>query len=106
MAFYRGQKVVCVNDVYRHHSWHLVRNRPVQGAVYIIREIASGWFDDGEDGLRLEEVKNEPRRWHGGDVSEVAFALFRFRPVVERKTDIGFAHEILRKVTRRQGADA
>ncbi len=29
-----------------------------------------------------------------------------FRPLVESKTDIGFAHEILRKVTKRQGADA
>lgn len=26
----------------------------------------------------------------------------RFRPIVEKKTDISFAHEILRKVTRKQ----
>lgn len=26
----------------------------------------------------------------------------RFRPIVERKTDIGFAHEILRKTSRKQ----
>jgi hypothetical protein len=88
--FHVGQKVVCVNDEYQDIR---CGDTPVKrGAIYTVRKC----FDFfGESGVLVEEICNpKDRGYHG----------FRFRPVVERKTDIGFAHEILRKVTKKKTA--
>lgn len=86
MAFYRGQKVVCVDATGFEENL-------VQNEIYTVHSIACYL---GDVWIRLCEVRPEL----GG------YSKRRFRPVVERKTDIGFAHEILRKAARNQGADA
>lgn len=94
--FHVGQKVVCVDDtgdrVGRTETF------PVKGVVYTIRAC-------GQYGVHLEEIINQPQQYIQ-DYGEVFFKARRFRPLIERKTDIGFAHEILRKATRKRSVDA
>jgi hypothetical protein len=90
MTFRVGQKVVCVDD--EAQPCNRGYTPVVKGDIYTIRD-AFDWF--GLDGIRLEEIKNPHDR---------GYQARRFRPVVERKTDISFAHEILNSVN--QGVDA
>lgn len=88
MTFRVGQKVVCINaPVYSLHPSRY-KELPKQGVVYTVRgyrssksillfEIVSGFGDDGR--------------------GEAGFYASRFRPVIERKTDITVFTEILRK---------
>lgn len=99
MTFRVGQKVVCVRDdwVNRGKYGLLV---PDKGNVYTIR----GFQYHGEFiGLFFFEIKNEIGNWEGCIV-EPSFGIRYFRPVDEKKTDISFAHEILRKATKKEKA--
>jgi hypothetical protein len=84
-----GQKVVCVN----------ARNQggdppfAVKGAIYIITDIDS----DGELGLNFAELNMAPEHF--------LFA-WRFRPIVERKTDISIFEKMLTPSDKKIGADA
>ncbi len=102
MMFHRGQKVVCIDE----SGWNDRRglwNYPVKGSVYTVRELTVWW--DGMPGIRVEEITNEVGWSSCGRMHcEPMFAAHRFRPLVARKTDIGFAHEILRKADRRAKA--
>lgn len=108
MAFYRGQKVVCVHPfslsrIGKIIAWFDPPVVPTVGTVYTVAAARSRYIvgHGTVDLIDLVEIM-EPRfsSWIPG------FNAQAFRPLVERKTDIGFAHEILRKVTKRQGADA
>ncbi len=58
-----------------------------------------------QESIRLEEIVNPSDAvWLDDPPAEAAFRKRRFRPIVERKTDISFAHEILRKATKRVNA--
>lgn len=84
MNFRVGQKVVCVDS--RCSYIDSARACPLQkGAVYAIAGI---WR--GPSGTQHLQVSGFEPHFHQR----------RFRPVVERKTDISFAHEILRKATK------
>lgn len=109
MNFRVGQKVVCV-DAEAHGKYLAPGLRPkrtsdplhglTKGAIYTVREL-TGYM--GFPSIRLMEIRRPvSTNFH----VEVGFANARFRPLIERKTDIGFAHEILRKHTKKQGADA
>jgi hypothetical protein len=97
MTFRIGQKVVCIKSLTPSLD---CRNVPHKGAVYTVR----GFSDDctyrpDETAIYLEEIVNQPfyyerYGWYG----EPSFMAFRFRPVVERKTDAGMA--ILRKLLK------
>jgi hypothetical protein len=90
MAFYVGQKVVCVDDI---TCWGPPSEMDglTKGRVYTIREFARHQTA-GEFGVRLVEIVR-PLRWD--DIIEQPFILRRFRPVVERKTDISIFTEML-----------
>ena len=91
-----GQKVVCVNDDFQHPDWAAISNKCKRGEVYTIRDIVPGWFDNGYNGVRLTEVKNAVEKWIGDpERSEVCFGPHRFRPLVERKTDISSLEALL-----------
>ena len=94
MTFRVGQKVVFIGPNCPNN--HLKQNVPVYGEVYTIRATAE---ITGIPALLLEEVHNEPRRWSNG-CYELHIETKWFRPIVERKTDISFAHEILRKASK------
>ena len=90
MTFHVGQKVVCI---YRFlHPRYYGLAPPNSGEIYTVSRLTVG---ASMHGIHLAECpSNNPFGW----------AAYRFRPVVERKTDISFAHEILRKTSH--GADA
>ena len=93
MTFYVGQKVVCVDASGAPGStwWGDI---PVEGAIYTV---AGQVYVETRNstGLLLVEIRN-------GALERGAYNPIRFRPLVERKTDISFAHEILRKAEKRQ----
>lgn len=93
MTFRVGQNVVCIKAS-TISGWGGKQDAEV-GRVYTIR---CCYIDEiGTPGLLLEEIKN-PVKW--SVALEFGFVASRFRPVVDRKTDISFAHEILRKATK------
>jgi hypothetical protein len=99
MTFRVGQKVVKIPGTGK-AGGHPDLPSLVNGAVYTIRDI--DWraaHIHGTPTIRVEEVT--------GPVIETTVGPFEpgyspkvFRPVVERKTDISFAHEILRKASK------
>lgn len=97
MTFRVGMKVVCIlNKPWRPQPD--LKHTPFYKGVYTIRGIRTR----GEDvGLCFVELRNPPTRiTDTGEIIEPVFDAAQFRPIVERKTDISFAHEILRKVSR------
>lgn len=89
MTFRVGQKVVCVE------TWSPTAGQgygdevgPIEGQIYTIRAI--GCFNSSYPGMllcRLHEIINPVRDYAEGR-DEGAFGAFRFRPIVNRKTDI------------------
>jgi hypothetical protein len=78
--FHVGQKVVCVNAAKSYPTDDLE-----YGHVYTIRSLVTEvLFQEGRaTGVKLNEIKRS------SEVdSDVFWVLERFRPVVERKTDI------------------
>lgn len=97
--FYVGQKVTpIISEDGRSNWWNHAKmqyeNGPVIGNVYTIRG-----FDSSEMGLLLHEFRTGSCYLDG---TEAGYWKGRFRPVVEKKTDISFAHEILKKATKKQ----
>jgi hypothetical protein len=79
-----GQKVVCVDALSGKGTWRA--DIPIEGKIYTIEA-----FDDDEEyglGLILFEIKN-------ADIWNYSFGAHRFRPVVERATDISIFTEML-----------
>lgn len=104
MTFRVGQKVVCVDDrnftVDRHPQCKkFLPNRPVRGGVYTIR----GFDPDVPSAIYVCEIHNPSRQWVNG-YGEGSFNIWRFRPAVERKTDISTFHEILRSASQKVDA--
>jgi len=100
MTFRVGQKVVCVDaasgDPARYFPCELIK-----GSIYTIQGFGEHSDHPGETGVHLCEIQN---RWHQGH--RESFNPARFRPLADRKSDIGFAHEILRKVSRKDRVSA
>lgn len=78
MTFYVGQKVVCVDVGYSETTGHPARSLKI-GVVYTVAWTYTS--RRGNPGVILAEVKPASDRARG-------FLASRFRPVVERKTDI------------------
>lgn len=98
--FHVRQKVVCVcNHNIGLGCW--LRDIPKVNHIYTIRgfEVANGI-----DCLLLEEITNRYLT-EGGTYSE-AYAASRFRPLVDKKTDISIFNEILCKVNQGEKLDA
>ena len=84
----KGQKVVCVNDVFSTAVRALYQQLPVKGDTYTIREVFLGrekivkGGDSATVGLLLEELKNPPDPFHQGQ-QELGFSSERFAPLEE-----------------------
>lgn len=89
-----GQKVVLISAITGGYG---DENKPVVGGVYTIRGIETGRkWPVYPTGLLLEEISNEPRRYKGYDAPEEAsFPASKFRPAVDRKTDISCLKALL-----------
>ncbi|BEV47313.1 hypothetical protein CRBSH125_34960 [Afipia carboxidovorans] len=89
-----GQKVVCVNDSNIHpcwSDWH--SDLIVKGRVYTIASIERS---RDRFGFTLTEINSKP--WPTGGYA--AWRAERFRPVVERKTDISIFKAMLNPSSR------
>lgn len=102
MSFHVGQKVVCVDDDFS-NCGRLPLNLPRKGGIYTLRDPFSA---DGWTWWRLVEVVNAPANPLNGQygVQEPGFVPRRFRPIVERKTDISIFTAML--TPSKQGVDA
>jgi len=82
VTFRVGQKVVCVEPI----------DELVKGEIYTISAV--GRFDGGENVMvDVAEIQNyAPYAWYS----------YRFRPIVERRTDIS----IFKKMLKPRGVDA
>ena len=94
-----GQKVVCVNAEgmkYGPRKWA----RLTTGQIYTVRALVDGMDEDGRlwPALLLQEISN-PIAPRG---VEYNYASCRFRPIVERKTDISVFKAMLTPAGRKQ----
>lgn len=88
MAFFVGQKVVCIDNTLG--GGVILKEGetvPALETVYTVRAIVD-WGPEYDSQLLLVEIVNPVCRWWSGEWREGAFNVRRFRPVVERKTDI------------------
>jgi|HubBroStandDraft_4_1064222.scaffolds.fasta_scaffold00045_66 hypothetical protein len=99
--FQIGQKVVCVDDSTTDAAGRAsLQSRgmiwPSKGLVYVVRWVGHWHFNDGPLlAVRVAEIINPVVTWADGDADELAFLASRFRPLIERKTDISIFTEIL-----------
>jgi hypothetical protein len=116
--FHIGQKVVCVNDIVKfplgskrtgHDGtvWTSTGNMGGlrAGAVYTIRGFSLCPVDNAPTVL-LEEIMREEIMRYGVSQGEAGYCISRFRPVIEKKTDISIFTRILDDVSKRETVNA
>ena len=106
MAFYVGQRVICVEDrpgIYTSPNAFVGAFDPdmdglKSGAIYTVRAvgICEIWK---KPAVWLSEIYREPY-----DGIEVGYSPKRFRPIVERKTDISIFKAMLNPASQREDA--
>ena len=95
----KGQKVVCINDVFPQFIQAIYTQLPVKGRTYTIREVFLGRekvVKGGETatvGLLLEELHNPPDPFHAG-AEELGFSSERFAPLEELPAEESEVEEI------------
>ena len=99
MSFYVGQKVECV-DISRGFQnmlgdWSDDRELKI-GAIYTIRAV--GLYDDDAPVVWLDEIliRRAPKGKKAKNVGDVPYGAWRFRPLIENKTDISIFTEMLK----------
>ncbi|MCJ8053835.1 hypothetical protein GB928_018420 [Shinella curvata] len=103
-----GQKVVLVDDsvrvgdgiVPKARATRLGAKYPVKGCVYTVRDVRTTTIS-GEICLLLVELDNSHFVAAHGFKFEPGFSAWRFRPAVERGTDLGMS--ILRSLLNKTG---
>jgi hypothetical protein len=94
--FYPGQKVVCIDAKERPgFYWHREADRLVEGNIYTVTGYQHDFHAHGEtyDLVFLQEARNKStyrRNDTGG------YRAVRFRPLVEKKTDISAFTKLLK----------
>lgn len=95
MAFYVGQKVVCINGT---PDADEPPPHPIKGAIYTVSEVFAG---EGEPMLQFVEIRFDGDAY--GDW-QPGFRAACFRPIVERKTDISIFTDMLTPKTEQVSA--
>ena len=98
MTFRVGQKVVCVDGVPDDGRQFIIPLR--EGAIYTIRGFVRAHYGRDETCLHLCGIVNP------APYSECGFRAARFRPLVERKTDISIFHRMLTPTTSKRARKA
>lgn len=87
-----GQKVAFIGNMEEVGKKYGV-NVPVTNRVYTVR----GFENRGDGpGILLMEISNRVRMHNNGIEAETCFAIEFFRPLTERKTDIGIFKRMLK----------
>lgn len=100
MTYRVGQKIVCIKEN-PHNHWPDCPP-PRLNRVYTIRAMREGTHGHGLE-LHLREIVNAKRR-AAEEFGEPYYHHSRFRPAVDKKTDISIFTEIL--VDKRESIDA
>lgn len=87
-----GMKVVCIDDSPLLGCGWSPGTKPTLDAVYTIREL--GMTFHSKPGMRLVEL-NLSGKFLGDSFTDAFYRAARFRPVVERKTDISIFQKLL-----------
>jgi hypothetical protein len=100
MMFRVGQRVVCVDADSGEGEWPS-GSRPVLGQIYTVRSIEPTILNSA--GLKLVELCLTSTPGHCGIISkkiykDAAYRAARFRPIVERKTDISVFKAMLTSI--------
>ena len=74
--FHVGQNVVCVDDSLPANKWHCAHPL-IKGQVYTIHSLTNG--------IGCVDIDGSGRAWQN----------WRFRSIIERKTDISIFHKML-----------
>ena len=92
-----GQKVVCVNDEPSNLGGSR-REVPIKGHIYTVSAVGLTNILDPQQlpCILVEELERRPYEAHWAS---------RFRPIIERKTDISIFREILSKATTQADTD-
>lgn len=95
MNFHVGQKVVCINDQNSFKRVGIWDFSVKMGEIYTIRWIGEFPFEPDRKfglGVRLVEVQRKPELppWE-----DYPYSIHRFRPLIERKTDISIFTTLL-----------
>lgn len=102
MTFRVGQKVVFVGGPSHVKNWTNLISQLKVGQICTVRDVDHRYLEAyGFVGLRVEEEYFPPMEWAGG-MTEPATLSYKFRPIVERKTDISIFTAMLKP----QGVDA
>jgi hypothetical protein len=96
--WYIGQKVVYVDDR-GHISLSEGERCPVRSSIYTIRDILEN--EEGV-GFTLVELVNPVCRMRHGDLHELRFRTWRFRPLVDQSADIREFTAILDRINRQE----
>jgi len=94
MTFHVGQKVVCVEDGPHCYFGPQEIEYPTKGGIYTIRAIRSSNYKRDMQCLLVEIVNPEFDTVNDGR-GEPHFRHTRFRPIVERKTNISIFTKLL-----------
>ncbi len=94
-----GQKVICVDDdnfVNYPRLAYLTNNLyPRKGSLYTIRGFSRAGY------IYLNEIRGKPHHWIDG-FYEGGWFPSRFRPIVERKTDISALQALLNPANHKE----
>lgn len=100
--FFVGQKVVCVNNdpcTKRSPNAWWNGDRPTLGQIYTIKRIILDW--ESYEIVHLVELdRSETAKERFGP--DVGYGSYRFRPLIERKTDISIFTQILDSVKSKE----
>jgi hypothetical protein len=96
----KGQKVICVNDLFSPTVRALYKQLPVKDTIYTVREVFLGrekivkGGDSATVGLLLEELVNPKDPFHQGE-QELGFSSERFAPLNELPDEKAEVEEVV-----------
>lgn len=103
-----GQRVVCVDDDWSDlnaRRLYEAPNRPIKGQIYIVR--ALHYEIDSRKTILLAEIINPPFEYRQPwGTTEPGFFIGRFRPLIERKTNISALQALLNPANHKYREDA
>jgi hypothetical protein len=92
VTFHINQKIECIRDDWHHPLAHLVQHLPRKRGIYHVRGFDLYYPRNAY--LRLVEIVNPMFLQY----DEPSFFCGCFRPVIERKTDIGVFRKLLNPI--------
>ena len=102
--FYVGQKVVCIDNTPQPNSLDFGDGeRPLVGNIYtitfIFKDIATG---SNVLCFHLAEIRRDNLSREMWDNEDIGYGAFRFKPLIEKKTDISIFKALINPVNHKE----